>query len=187
MHQSASHRFSQGSSGFSRRKFSSDEDLQLRTLVESMGTRNWEKIAKFMGERTARQCRDRFKNYLVDSLVVDPWTPQEDALLIGHYHLIGPKWVEIGKLLSGRSGNNVKNRWHKHLCKIDQGGELSPSSPPQPREIEPIPMIHDNPPPQPQPLTIGDPDWVSLFHSIEMPASVDSAWSNGFSVEDSFI
>jgi hypothetical protein len=94
-----------------------EEDMKLRGLVHSFGTKNWEEIARFMPSRSARQCRDRFKNYLGDFIVTNPWTSQEDAVVIRQYHLIGPKWVEIGKMLSGRSGNNVKNRWHKHLSK----------------------------------------------------------------------
>jgi hypothetical protein len=105
----------------SRHKFTPDEDLQLRSLVERFGTKNWEEIARMIPARSARQCRDRYKNYLTDTVIPTPWTPEEDKLLIEKFHQIGPKWVEIGKLLSGRSGNNVKNRWHKHLCKMDVG------------------------------------------------------------------
>ena len=33
------------------------------------------------------------------------------------YEKLGNHWVEISKHLEGRSGNSVKNRWHKHLKK----------------------------------------------------------------------
>jgi hypothetical protein len=102
----------------SRRKFSHQEDRKLQIIVQSLGSKNWEAIAKYMSPRTARQCRDRFQNYLIDSLVTNPWTPEEDAFVIEQVRLVGPKWVEIGKVLSVRSGNDVKNRWHKHLSKL---------------------------------------------------------------------
>jgi hypothetical protein len=111
-------------SGLLRRKFSAQEDQKLRNLVDTMGTKSWEAIAKFMGDRTARQCRDRFKNYLLDHLITEPWTPEEDAIVIQQFQLIGPKWADIGKLLSGRSGNNVKNRWHKHLHRLYKAGHV---------------------------------------------------------------
>lgn len=47
----------------------------------------------------------------------ESWTNEEDEILLYFYSIIGPKWVEIAKKLPGRSGNNVKNRWYKHLCK----------------------------------------------------------------------
>jgi hypothetical protein len=97
-----------------------DEDVQLRNLVEKLGPKGWDEIARYMPQRTARQCRDRYKNYLLENLVTDPWTPEEDAIVVQQFHQIGPKWVRIGKMLSGRSGNNVKNRWHKHLCRLER-------------------------------------------------------------------
>jgi hypothetical protein len=100
-----------------RRKFTQEEDGLLRTLVEQMGDRRWEAIAAFLPSRTGRQCRDRYKNYLLDNLAAGPWSPDEDEIVVRKYTEMGPRWVEIAKSLNGRSGNDVKNRWHKHLAK----------------------------------------------------------------------
>jgi hypothetical protein len=45
------------------------------------------------------------------------WTPAEEQLVIAKHHEFGPKWVQIATFLHGRSGNDVKNRWHKHITK----------------------------------------------------------------------
>jgi hypothetical protein len=100
-----------------RHCFSPKEDEQLRMVVDQIGTRRWDIVASFLPFRTPRQCRDRYKNYLLDFLVAVPWTPAEDEIVRREYAEIGPKWVEISKLLTGRSGNDVKNRWHKHIAK----------------------------------------------------------------------
>jgi hypothetical protein len=100
-----------------RHNFTHDEDVQLRSLVAELGEARWEEIAQFLPPRTARQCRDRYKNYLLDSLSGAEWTAAEDALIFQKYREIGPRWVQIAKYLTGRSGNHVKNRWYKHLCK----------------------------------------------------------------------
>jgi hypothetical protein len=162
--------------GGSRRKFTPDEDLQIRSLVERLGTQSWEEIAKFLPERSARQCRDRYKNYLVESLVMNPWTSEEDAIVVEKYHQIGPKWVEIGKLLSGRSGNNVKNRWHKHLVKLDIGARPSASAAPQ---IPPKPKDSLNPTEE-----MGTDAWQQWFGNGESAMQFASSWSSGFSVGD---
>jgi hypothetical protein len=100
-----------------RSRFTQSEDERLRTLVNQLGNRHWETIAQLMPGRTARQCRDRYKNYLLDSLVSSTWRPEEDQILRQRFAELGPKWVEISKSLQGRSGNDVKNRWYKHLAK----------------------------------------------------------------------
>jgi hypothetical protein len=99
-----------------RRKFTEAEDRKLRVFVHQLGTASGEDDAKCMANRTPRQCRDRYKNYLLDSLTHSPWTAEEDAILIKEFHAIGPKWVEIAKMINGRSGSQVKNRWHRHLA-----------------------------------------------------------------------
>jgi hypothetical protein len=104
-----------------RRKFTADEDHQVRSLVERLGPINWEAIASFIPGRSARQCRNRYQNYLHGSLIHNPWTPEEESVLTEKHHQIGPKWAQIGRILNGRSGNDVKNRWYKHLCKTDHG------------------------------------------------------------------
>lgn len=70
-----------------------------------------------MPGRNGRQCRDRYQNYLIENFKKGGWTEEEDEFVIKKYFEIGPHWVEIAKGLKGRSGNNVKNRWHKFLIK----------------------------------------------------------------------
>jgi hypothetical protein len=169
-----------------RRKFSPDEDLRLRTLVDSLGTKSWEEIARFVPQRSARQCRDRYKNYLLESLMADPWTPEEDAIVIQQYHRIGPKWVEIGKMLNGRSGNNVKNRWHKHLCRLESSmaADSRPAECPLPPGIAAParpPEAVEAPPPA---YSLADFGWPPRMPSAE-PFAVDRTWTSGFSIEDS--
>ncbi|OHT16621.1 Myb-like DNA-binding domain containing protein [Tritrichomonas foetus] len=102
----------------SRRNFTKEEDQWLNYLVEKFGTKNWNQIAEFMPMRNARQCKERFLSYLSPSINLNPWTAEEDALLIKMYNEYGPKWVKISKSFDGRSDNNLKNRWYTHLKKI---------------------------------------------------------------------
>jgi hypothetical protein len=157
-----------------RRKFTPEEDSQLRVLVDKIGTKTWDEIAQFLPDRTARQCRDRYQNYLVGSLVTRPWTPEEDALLIEKFHQMGPKWVAIGKLLSGRSGNNVKNRWYKHLCKL---------------AVPALGQVHQRPPAEPNPTGqnptgITEVDWATLFIAPDpAPDNAGADWYTGFAID----
>lgn len=100
-----------------KQKFTKKEDAQLIRLVKKYGIPNWEEVSKHMQRRTARQCRDRYNNYLSENFKKGSWTESEDKLIISLYHQIGPHWLNISKSLPGRSGNDIKNRWHKTLVK----------------------------------------------------------------------
>jgi hypothetical protein len=165
-----------------RIRFTSEEDAKLRSLVEQFGTSRWNEIARFFPRRSSRQCRDRYVNYLLDSLVRNPWTCEEDALVIAQVREIGPKWVQIGKMLRGRSATNVKNRWYKRLRR--SAPQLSaPTAALHPireqsRPIEPKPVLNLS-----QILGITESDWprqLALGNSdTREPPSEASVWTVG--------
>ena len=96
--------------------FTEQENLIIQNSVKLIGE-DWHEISKKLPGRTPKQIHDRYINYLRDGLKTGPWTNQEDEILIKMYRIIGPKWTKMMENLPGRSGNDIKNRWHKHLCK----------------------------------------------------------------------
>ena len=46
------------------------------------------------------------------------FTEEEDRLLIEKYKELGPRWVKISEFIPGRTGCQIKNRWHKELKNI---------------------------------------------------------------------
>jgi hypothetical protein len=95
----------------SRHKFLPAEDELLRTLVERYGETNWNLISKFMRRRNARQCRERYRNYLSPIFRNVPWTADEERLLIEKVKEHGQKWSVIARSFEARSDVNVKNHW----------------------------------------------------------------------------
>jgi hypothetical protein len=94
-----------------RLKFTEDEDIRLRALVSELGEANWSDISRQLGTRSARQCRERFKNYLSPNLKNEPWTDAEDKLLTEKFKDLGPKWSMMVSFFPTRSEVNLKNRW----------------------------------------------------------------------------
>lgn len=76
-----------------RRKFQKEEDERLRNLVDHFGENNWPLIASHMHGRTARQCRERYKNYLSPKVNNRPWTQDEEDLLAAKVRELGQKWT----------------------------------------------------------------------------------------------
>ena len=99
-----------------RKRFTPNEDMLLKAMA-MRGVMSWDEIAKYLPGRTGRQCRDRYNNYLSKTVIPKNWTKEEDQIIIEKYRQFGPRWTVISSFLDARSGNNVKNRWYKHILK----------------------------------------------------------------------
>lgn len=98
-----------------RKVFTSDEDAKLIEIMRLQQFTSWEKVAKDLPDRTARQCRDRWLNYLSPNIRKDPWLWAEDKLLVEKINEMGTHWSNIAKYFVGRSDNHLKNRWYSYL------------------------------------------------------------------------
>jgi hypothetical protein len=79
--------------------------------VAKHGENHWTDVSLELGTRSARQCRERFRNYLSPNLKNEPWTDAEDQVLAEKFGIFGPKWSVIVGFFPTRSEVNLKNRW----------------------------------------------------------------------------
>jgi hypothetical protein len=110
-----------------KHRFTEEEDTFILRMVNDFGVRDWSLVAKRLGTRTARQCRERWGHYLHPVIDIAPRSPEEDALLQEEYKLLGPKWSQISSHFPGRTAVNLKNRWarlHRNPEKL-----VEPSAP----------------------------------------------------------
>ena len=108
-----------------RKKFTNEEDEKLRKLVKEYGAKKWDQIAQMMPGRTGRQCRDRYRNYLIPGFFNGQWSQEEDKLLHEKFNQMGPQWARMMQFFPGRSANSLKNRWNYFVCRLEKDDEQS--------------------------------------------------------------
>lgn len=99
-----------------------EEDQRLRELVEKYSPRNWSFLAKMMGSRQGKQCRERWHNHLNPDIKKTPFTKEEDKVIVQLHMKYGNRWSEIAKHLPGRTDNAIKNYWNSSILRRQQSG-----------------------------------------------------------------
>ncbi|KAG2771311.1 hypothetical protein Pcac1_g17841 [Phytophthora cactorum] len=96
--------------GLVKGHWSFEEDSTLEQMV-LQGCHSWGEVAANIPGRTAKQCRERWRNHLDPSINKSPFTPEEDTIIQEGFEKMGNRWTQIAELLPGRTEDAVKLRW----------------------------------------------------------------------------
>jgi hypothetical protein len=83
-----------------RSKFTKEEDKRLLLLGKIFGSSDWISLKKHFSNRTTRQLKDRWQKYLNPKINHNPWTKEEDQILISAQLMYGNSWKTINQKFS---------------------------------------------------------------------------------------
>ena len=120
-------------------KFNYEDDQRLIVLVKKYTSADntyidWNQIAQEMGNRTPRQCKERWMFYLSPEVNNGPFTKEEDKILMEKYNELGSKWSTISQNFKNRTPTCIKNRVLYILRTNKRNEELNKKSK--------VPMMH---------------------------------------------
>ena len=92
--------------------WSEEEDRKLLHAVELFGTSKWVEIARYVGTRSRKQCRERYVNHVCPSIDNRDWTAEEDKFILQAHGLLNDRWCSIAKSLKGRTARAIRNRYY---------------------------------------------------------------------------
>ncbi|KAG6018592.1 hypothetical protein E4U19_000166, partial [Claviceps sp. Clav32 group G5] len=101
-----------------RRPWLPHEDYLLICMVKDRGAHHWAKISGYVGSRSAKQCRERWRHILDPHLKHESITREEGQFIVDWVDRKGQQWAEIARHLEGRSDNGVKNWYNARSDRI---------------------------------------------------------------------
>lgn len=96
--------------------FTPQEDEKLTKIVKYFQKRrdiNWQYVSQQMETRTARQCKDRWTNYLDTKINHLKFTPEENYFILKKVEEIGRKWKTIAAMMKNRTDVAIKSQFRK--------------------------------------------------------------------------
>jgi len=85
-------------------------------LVDQFG-KSWNFISKIIKNRTSKQIRLRYNNYLNPELKKDDFSKEEDFKIISLYKIFCNQWTKYKDFVPGRSDKIIKRRFFKLIKK----------------------------------------------------------------------
>jgi transcriptional activator Myb len=99
---------------FKKGKWTKEEDEQVLLYYNILG-KNWGLISKILKVRNWKQVRDRFLNYLDPRVSNEPFTNDEDSLILSLYEKFGTSWRLYESFFPDRTADLIKVRFYSTL------------------------------------------------------------------------
>ena len=106
------------------------EDEVLKAAISKYGLNQWARCASLIAKKTAKQCKQRWQEWLDPGLKKTEWSREEDEKLLTMAKLLPTQWRTIAPIV-GRSATQCLERYQKLLDEQEarESGELGLAGP----------------------------------------------------------
>lgn len=103
-------------------KWSQEEDARLIEAYEKFGP-SWQRVASYIQNRTMDQCAKRYTEVLDPKTKdrLNPWTKEEELLLIKQIGIHGTKWRTVASHFKNRPALTCRNKWRTIALSVARG------------------------------------------------------------------
>ena len=130
------------------------EDEILKAAVMKYGLNQWSRVSSLLVRKSAKQCKERWYNWLDPKIKKTPWTKTEDQQLLSLSKMFPSQWKTIAPFI-GRTPYQCIQRFQEILDEV-QNLDIDPNNDPRklrPGEIDPNP---ESKPARPDPIDLDE-------------------------------
>ena len=129
------------------------EDEILKAAVMKYGLNQWSRISSLLVRKSARQCKERWNEWLSPNIKKTEWTKDEEEKLLHLVKMFPCQWRTISPFV-GRTPYQCLEHYEQLLDKA-QGREIGPNDPRKlrPGEVDPNP---ETKPARPDPIDLDE-------------------------------
>ncbi|KRX02772.1 Homeodomain protein [Pseudocohnilembus persalinus] len=126
------------------------EDEILKAAVMKYGLNQWSRISSLLARKSAKQCKQRWYEWLDPQIIKTEWNREEDEKLLHLSRIFPNQWRTIAPIV-GRTPTQCVERYDKLLDEAQGKNKFDPNDPRKlkPGEIDPNP---ESKPARPDPL-----------------------------------
>jgi myb proto-oncogene protein len=104
------------------RKWTEQEDTILINWIKENGPKMWSNCCVLFKDRSATQCRERWKNSLDPKIKKGDWSEREDLKLFNAIKKNLFSWKKVSLELEGRTRISCRNRYYNSIKNLNSTG-----------------------------------------------------------------
>jgi hypothetical protein len=103
-------------------QWTNTEDEILKAGMQKYGMNNWERVASLIDTHSARECKDRWYQFLDPTINKGEWSRAEEEKLVEYHDLFPEQWAVIASQIERRTAWQCEQHYEALLQRVQAAG-----------------------------------------------------------------